>query len=291
MNIGIIFALIALLGWGLADFLIEKSTRKFGNIASLFFITTFGVIILLPFVYKDIIPLLMFEMGTREFWILIGGGAFALVAALFDFEALRIGKIAVVEPIYALEIIGTVIVTGLAIHEWLTITQTLLVLGVVIGVVLISLKQFTQVKQIRLERGIIFALTATLFMTGENFLIGYGSRLSNPLLTNWVIDLIISLATFGYLLAKGTATALPTHLKKYPTLIFWVSALDTLGWVAFAYSTIHIPIGLATGISESYIALAVLLGLFINREKLKVHQFLGVITTVTAAIVLSYLGK
>ncbi len=220
MNIGIIFAIVALLGWGIADFLIEKSTRKIGNVVSLFFITAFGVIVLFPFVYKDVLPLFTLKMGTKEFWILIGAGAFALVAALFYFEALRIGKIAAVEPVYALEIIGTVILTGFAIHEWLNVTQTLLVLGVIVGVVLISVKQLSQIKKIRLERGVLFALTATLFMTGENFLTGYGSRITNPLLTNWVIDLIIALATLSYLLTKGTAKALLTHLKHYPTLIF-----------------------------------------------------------------------
>jgi uncharacterized membrane protein len=226
--------------------------------------------------------------GSQEFWILVGAGLFALIASLFDFEALRIGKIAIIEPIYAIEIIGTLLLTGIAIGEWLTPGQTLLVVGVMAGIILVSLKSFSHLKNIHLERGIIYALTAALFMAGENFLTGFGSRLTSPLLTNWVIDTVIAVVMLGYLYATKQHKQLLSQLKTYPKLILAVSITDTIGWVAFAYSAVYIPIGLAVGISEAYIVLAVLLGLFINKEKLKRHQLLGAFTTVTAAILLAY---
>lgn len=288
MHIGIIFACIALLGWGVGDFLIEKSTRKMGDVSSLFFITAFGSIALLPFVYRDIPPLVEFSNGTKDFWVLLSAGIFALIASLFDFEALRIGKIAIVEPVYALEIIGTLLIAGFAINEWLTGTQTVLVLAVMVGIVLLSVKNFSVLSNIHLERGILYAITAALFMAGENFLTGYGSRITNPLLTNWVINTIITLATLGYLIRVGNVRRLMDYMLRFPALIFWVSLTDTIGWIAFSYSMVHIPIGLATGISESYIALAVLLGLILNKEKLKPHQLGGVAATVLAAIILAY---
>ena len=49
------------------------------------------------------------------------------------------------------------------------------------------------------------------------------------------------------------------------------SFIDNLAWVAFAYATLYVPIAIATGISESYIALAAALGIIINKEKLKKH--------------------
>lgn len=92
INLGILFAIGAMLGWGVGDFLIEKSTRKIGNAVSLFFITFFGSIILLPLVWIDIQNLFVNEFNNQEFWVLICAGIFALVASLFDFEALRIEK-------------------------------------------------------------------------------------------------------------------------------------------------------------------------------------------------------
>src|SRR3989338_9334012 len=147
MSQGIIFALIALLCWGFGDFLIEKSTRKLGDSLSLFYIVAFGSILLMPFVWNDI-PGLFTGALRSELWILIGAGLVALVASLFEFEALRIGKIAVIEPIYALEIFITIILGGFLLQEWLTIGQSMLVLALVVGVGLISIKSFSHFRNV-----------------------------------------------------------------------------------------------------------------------------------------------
>jgi uncharacterized membrane protein len=60
--------------------------------------------------------------------------------------------------------------------------------------------------------------------------------------------------------------------------------------MSFAKSATLIPIGLTTAISESYIALAVLLGLYFNKEKLRYHQFIGIGIIIAGVIALSYLA-
>jgi len=96
---GILFAVTALLAWGLGDFLIEKSARKFGNWIALFYISAFGAIVLFPFVYADIGS--AFASHAAILWIT---SFIILISALFNFEALRVGKISVVEPIFAFEV-------------------------------------------------------------------------------------------------------------------------------------------------------------------------------------------
>jgi drug/metabolite transporter (DMT)-like permease len=49
ISIGIGMAFIAMLCWGVGDFLIQKSTRKLGNVETLFLITFFGAIVLFTF--------------------------------------------------------------------------------------------------------------------------------------------------------------------------------------------------------------------------------------------------
>ena len=53
-ELGIIFAFAAMLCWGFGDFLIQKSTRKFGDVETLFFISFFGAVVLFPFVFTVI---------------------------------------------------------------------------------------------------------------------------------------------------------------------------------------------------------------------------------------------
>ena len=77
---------------------------------------------------------------------------------------------------------------------------------------------------------------------------------------------------------------------KLFSFILSVSCADNIAWIAFSTSTLFLPIGLVTGMTESYIALAALLGIFFNREKLRHHQQFGLILSVCAVIVLAFVS-
>jgi len=47
---GITFAFLALAAWGIGDFLIQRTARKFGAGEALFYITAVATVGLLPFV-------------------------------------------------------------------------------------------------------------------------------------------------------------------------------------------------------------------------------------------------
>jgi multidrug transporter EmrE-like cation transporter len=57
--------------------------------------------------------------------------------------------------------------------------------------------------------------------------------------------------------------------------------------IAFSYAMLYIPIGVATGISEGYIAFAGGLGLVFNNEKLKKHQWAGFLLAAIAVVALA----
>ncbi|MDI6821128.1 MAG: EamA family transporter [Patescibacteria group bacterium] len=60
----------------------------------------------------------------------------------------------------------------------------------------------------------------------------------------------------------------------------------------FQFSTQRgfLAISIATTISESYIALTVLLGVFINKEKLQRHQIFGIIIAIASVLIISYIS-
>ena len=283
---GVIFAFIALISWGIGDFLIQRSARKFGDAISLFFITAFAAIVLFPFVITDLFSLVQ-EGDQGTLLLLLLTTAVILFASLFDFEALRIGKIAVIEPIYAFEIIITATLGSLIIREHLSSTQILLIIAITIGIALVSLKGFAHLKTIKWEKGVVYALLATCAMGGANFLFGVGSRETHPLLINWFTSFGMASVLFVYLFRSGKLGLIKKDLQRYAPLIFSVSIIDNIAWVSFAYSTLTIPIAISTGISESYITLAALLGLIVNREKLKAHQYAGLVVTPVAAVLLA----
>jgi drug/metabolite transporter (DMT)-like permease len=287
MYMGIVFACIALFSWGFGDFLIQRSARKFGDVIALFFITAFAGIFLFPFVYRDFFSLLA-DKDPSILILLFFATAVIFIASILDFEALRIGKISVIEPIYAFEIIVTASLSAFIIQEKLGFVQIALIAILTTGILLVSLKTTAHLKKIRWERGVMYAILATLAMGGVNFLFGVGSRESHPLLVNWFTSFGMAVVLFVYILRTGQFSALKKNFLKHKRLVLGVSLLDNLAWIAFAYSTLSIPIAIATGISESYIALAALLGITFNKEILKPHQYVGLAVTLLAAVSLAF---
>ncbi|MDD5068561.1 MAG: EamA family transporter, partial [Candidatus Pacebacteria bacterium] len=126
-----------------------------------------------------------------------------------------------------------------------------------------------------------------LAMALTNFLTGVGSQLISPLMTIWFINFFLTIATFVYLFAKGEWRSLPNDMRRHSKVILEESLFDNIAWLAYAFAMTLIPISIATSIAESYIVMAVLLGVSVNKETLNRHQVLGVILAVLGVISLS----
>lgn len=282
--IGIIFALTALLSWGFGDFFIQKTTRAIGSWKALFFIGAVGAVGLFPFVKDDIL-----NLDSRNLLLLAVLAIVVIFGALFDFEALKEGKIAIIEPLIGLELPITV---GLAItlgKEQLTIVQLLLIAVTFIGMLLAITVHHTHLhyhKRI-FEKGVILAGVGAIGMALTNFLVGFSSQNISPLVSIWFAHFAAALVCVIYLIYRKDFKNILSGLKTHPGPIVGQSVLDNVAWVAFAFSTTYIPISIATTISESYIALAAFLGFFVNREKLRSHQIVGVVLTIAGIIALS----
>ncbi len=223
---GILFAFAALIFWGFGDFLIQRSTRKFGNWETLFFITLFGAIILTPFVLDDIINL--FSFANADLWLLMIGSIVLFGAAMFEFEALKRGKIAVIAPVMAIEVPVAAILAFMFINESITMTQAVIISILLIGLVLVSLRSRKLTKKNWLERGIILALIGSTLMGASNFLVGFASRVTNPLITNWFLNVVAVVLCFIYLLLSNRLKSFFMDIKENPKLVLTVSVLDNL---------------------------------------------------------------
>ena len=283
---GIFFALLALILWGFGDFLIQRSVRRFGNWIALFYITGIGSVILFPFIFKDLFSILK---DWNNIFLLFFVGILMLVAALFDFEGLRRGKIAIIEPIFSLEL---PIAVGLAIiflHENISIIQYALIFFVCGGIFFVSTKNLRHLFHLHIEKGVWHAIVATVGMGLISFMFGLTARNTSPMLLNWYVSFFIFCVASGYLIYNKQWKIIKRDWQRHEILILGVGVIDTMAWVAYSYSVLYIPIAIAVGISESYIALAAMLGIMINKEKIKKHQYLGLIIAVCAAILLAIL--
>lgn len=284
--LGIFAALGALFGWGIGDFLIQKTARKTDTWKSIFYISVIGSVGLFPFIAKDLSSI------HSEFTTLL----FLIVAAIVTFftftldtKALEDGKITVIEPIVGLEGPITVLLSVFIIKEHLNLVQFLLIIFIFCGSILAVTIHHTQLhyhKRI-LEKGVILAFMSALGMGLTNFLVGTSSQKTSPLLALWfihIVALIIGLIKFSL---KKELKSVVTTFFKHSQLILITSIIDIFAWIFYAYSTTLIPISIAVTISESFIIITTILGFLISHEKVQWHQVLGIGISVIGIILLS----
>lgn len=281
MNLGVAAALVSMVSWGIGDFLIQRSARRLGDWKTLFYIDALGWIVLLPLCFKELIS----ASGT-EIAILAAIGLFVPIAAILDFEALKKGKIAVVEPIFCLEIPVAAILAFFVLGETVTGAQTGLIAALVVSLALVSLSRFSVLKKMSfLEQGVRIAVLAAISMGVLNFSFGVGAREAAPLLASFFIRLMASSVSFIVLLSRKELKA--RHVASEARISLPMALFDTVAWTAFAYALTRTPVAIATAFSESYIVIAVLLGIFVSREKLRPHQYLGIVGAVICAVILA----
>jgi len=281
--LGVALSLFALVAWGIGDFLIQRTTRLVGSAKALFFIGIVGFIALSPFVVPELPHLSLADILLLSFLSLI-----VMAGAAFDFEALRQGKIAVVEPVVGLELPMAVAISVVFIGESLTPLQFFFMLLVFVGTLLVVMRSFHHASLRLLEKGVLLAFLAAIGTALTSVLVGVSSQEVSPLTAVWFSHGALAIVSGGVVIFTGKSKTILKDLKKHPFTIGAHSIADNAAWIAFAAAATMVPISVATTISGGYVALAVLLGIFINREKVKKHQVVGITLVSVGIVVLSY---
>ena len=271
--------------WGFGDFFIQRSTRKVGDWETLFIITLIGCIILLPFVWSNLGGL--FSGNTSSLSVLLAAGAFLFIAGMLEFEALRLGKMSVIEPTWSIEILVAALLAFLILGEVLSFGQVCVIVSLIIGLFLLSYRGVAFSKKFLLERGVPIAILSALIMGIAAFFIGWGARETDALMVNFAVSLFSLIGSAVYLIYHKRLLHTLRDIFKYPKTLLTMSILDNAAWIAFAFAMTLSPIGIATAISEGYVIIAVILGLVVNKEKLERHQNMGLWVAVVSAIVLA----
>lgn len=285
ISTGIALAFVAMLCWGFGDFLIQKSARKVGDWETLFFVSLIGLIIVAPFFFmRDFMSI--FSNWTNLF-VMLSAGIIISIAALLDFEALRRGKLSIVEPIWSVEIPAATVLAFIILDENITAVQILLIIGLIASMALVSYRNKGISGKIFMEKGVFLAFVAAITMGAAQFLIGWSARIVDPISINFFIDFVMLLVTFVYLVFHNRFKSSFQHFKNNAGTMIPMSISDKTAWLAYTVSMTILPIGVATALSESYIIVAVILGLLVNKEKLLTHQKIGLVGSIVSAIVLS----
>lgn len=264
----------------------QRSIRKIGNWQTLFFISSTGAVMLLPFVWNNI-PKIFSPDSRSTITVLLLGGLILFVAAVLDFEALKRGKLAIVEPIWSVEVPVAGILAFIILREEISLLQIILIATLLVSLIILSIKENIQIKRFILEKGAIYAFLGALFMGTANFMVGWGGRLSDPLMVNFFVDVLIAILSGLYLLVSKQLQSSFGGFRNNFNILLSASILDKIAWLAFVFAMVFAPIAIAVALSESYIIIAVILGLSLNKERLIKYQKLGMIFAIISALILA----
>lgn len=285
--LGIILAVVALFSWGFADFLIQKSSRSVGVWKTLITVGFVGCIFLFPFIKNEFSIL-----EPKDFVLLIFLGMVIFSASLLNFEALKKGKLTIVEPLVGMELPVTIALSiGLG-KEHLTLFELFLVAIIFIGLFLVTTMHHKHLNQTRstLEKGVLLAVATAIGLALTNFLVGFSTKQISPLMVIWFAQTEVALFCSIYLIYTRKLSDVLMNLKSHLKSTLGQGILNNLGWVAFALATTTLATSIVAAISESYIILGVILGIFVNREKLRLNQFIGIVLVVGGILTLSALS-
>ncbi|MEK7608233.1 MAG: DMT family transporter [Patescibacteria group bacterium] len=286
LTFSILAALGAMFCWGFGDFFIQKATRKIGDVETLAWIGLGGSVGLTPFVWNDLS--LVFKGSNFTTLFLLGIVVF--VVGIINFEALRRGKLSVVEVLLELELPITVILGVLFFQESLTLVQLLLIAVIFFGIIFISAKPDDFKKRHFFERGAVLAIAAAIGYGLVNFLTAAGAKGISPLLAIWFPWVVFSVICILYLVSKKRIGPFLAHARIYPSLILTIGILDTLAWVFFALAVQKNELSVTIAITESYPAISLLLGINLNNEKISKYQVVGAIMTIGASFLIGLTG-
>jgi drug/metabolite transporter (DMT)-like permease len=284
IGVSLIFAFAAMLCWGIGDFFIQKSTRKVGDLEALAFIGVIGMLMLLPFIIKDLDSLL----SLPNLILLCFLGIITFVAAMFDFEALKKGKLSVIEVIIELELPITIALGFIFFKERLSLLQFVVISFIFIGIILIATKSFRHLR-LRIEKGVLIALIAAIGMGLINFLTAASSKKISPLMAVWFPWVVFSAICFLVLIKDKGLSKTIKNAKKFKWIILAMGVFDTFAWVFYAHAVFQEEISIITAITESYPAIAMVLGVWLNKEKIMWHQWTGAAIALLCSFALAFI--
>jgi len=304
-SIGLIAGLIAMLCWGIADFLQALVIRRLGSLKTMFFGNLLGIIItlIITFFYMKSGGIIYITPVTLGLIVLLG--LIDVIAVYSFFRSFELGEVSIVTPISAAFSFVTVILAILFLGEKPSLLKIASIILIVLGIILASI-DLRKLKNFKTAKGVKESLIA-LFLWGIYFFVlGFISRNLLPVyLSKYNLPLAegMKIVAINIFIFTGIFNSLfmllypvlkkeiikPADLKiKYMLLLFIINTfLYTLAWAAVNYGLVQEMISLVTPVSSLYPAITVILAVIFLKEKMVLNQKIGVLTILFGVFLIS----
>ena len=276
---------IAALAWGISSLASSRTSKEIGATCVLAWVMVIGLVLAVPAAALDGVP---HGLSANDVLLLLGAAVGSVAGLLADYRALRMGRVAIVQPIVACEGAAAAIF-GLLHGDALSALQLVLLAAIVAGIVAASRASSdaepTAAGRAQDRETILLALVAALLFGGSLFCIGV---VGDSVSTSWILLAVRAVGVAAVAIPLLARRGLRLTRGSFP-LVLASGLLEVIGLVAFAWgASDHIAVTAVVG--SQFAVVGVIGGVLLFRERITRIQTAGVFVTLAAVTLLSAAG-
>ncbi len=290
----ILWGFLSMLGWGIADFLAAKATRKIGFVLTLLWVNIVAFVILsiyflMNFSSFDInhIQKFLFDLIIVSFLGIIGSLSF--------FKGLKGGQVSLVSPLGSSFVLIVVILSMVFLKEALQVNQIIAITLIISGIIMtsVNLKEFPIFKKMVAFIGVKEGIVAMLSWGFAFFLIVPAVRSLGWFLPLFITKLFAILFLVIFIIVDKRYNDINKQFFiesfQFPivAILLLIGFWDTLAYIGYNFGIIRGYVSIVAPIAASYPLLTVILAKIFLKEKLALNQIIGILGTITGLILIS----
>lgn len=286
---GILYGILSMFGWGTADFLGAKSSRRVGHFLTLFWMQFIGTLIAFIYFLIKFSTLNIGEIYRYSFPLLII--AILQTGAYLNFyKGLEKGKVSIVSPLASSWALVTVILSVIFYKESLTNLQIVSIISIISGIILLSvdLKEISKIRKLKIFTGVKEGIIAMLGWGISFFLMSPVSKNLGWFLPVFIFKVFAVVILLFFFLLKVDKELFLRSLQ-FPTLFFLlpIGFLDVGSFFSYSvgirigYSSIIAPI------AASFPLVTIFLARIFFKERITTTQVIGIAAVLGGIILIS----
>ena len=282
----IAFGLIAALCWGTSDFAAKISSEKIGALRTALFLQYVGGLILVLVVAQDIPRVWQFPTAT---YLTLGLGAINAAAAYSLFKGFEVGQLSIISPIASSYPALTTVLAVMLLNEQMSETRFAAILAILVGIVLVSVQRRDPktLDRKRLAVGVGYAIVAFLALGFTFFALKFVVGELGAFLPVLLVRLMSAIILTGVVVLTPKARPRGTF-PRYFVLIVVIGIVDTLGNITYNLGILGGAVSVVSTISGLFSAITVLLAFVVLKERLVVHQTVGLLAILVGVSIIAY---
>ena len=284
IEIGIVFGILAMLGWGTADFFAAKYVKRLKSERLYFWVQLSG---LAPMLLLSIFFFGVPVLSPVFLILLLSAALLTLLEYVFLYKSFESGKVSLVTPIASSYPILTILLSIIFLHEILSFFQMVSVVLILIGIVTVSLNM-GEIKKMRIAastRGLDYAFLSLLASSILFTILGFLVKELGWFMPIFLMKIFVVIYMFSYLTVKGREITFSGNgIKLFVVLIGFLEVFAYLMYGLGAFTFLN---SIVVPISATYPLVTIILARVFFREKILRTQWLGIFSIIIGIFIVS----